>query len=153
MKSVFVIAVLIILVAGIGFPLRFYTYKGIAKSEDAAVAFSSDSVFSEVPNSGSAASSSHASDVPPPLSERGSIYLSRVSQLSVPHPNDWAALGREGGKDGIAKPARQRELGSHFLDAHAWLADVLARLPDHPAKRIHELLPWNWKTPTHAAAA
>ena len=27
----------------------------------------------------------------------------------------------------------------------AWLADVLARLQDHPAKRIAELLPWNWK--------
>lgn len=26
----------------------------------------------------------------------------------------------------------------------AWLADVLARLPDHPAKRIDDLLPWNW---------
>jgi transposase len=25
----------------------------------------------------------------------------------------------------------------------AWLAEMLARLPDHPAKRIHELLPWN----------
>jgi transposase len=25
--------------------------------------------------------------------------------------------------------------------SQAWLAGVLARLPDHPARRIHELLP------------
>ena len=31
------------------------------------------------------------------------------------------------------------------VDPQTWLADVLARLPDHPAKRIHELLPWNWR--------
>jgi hypothetical protein len=31
------------------------------------------------------------------------------------------------------------------IDPQAWPADVLARLPDHPAKRIHELLPWNWR--------
>jgi transposase len=31
------------------------------------------------------------------------------------------------------------------IDPQAWLADVLARLPDHPAKRIGELLPWAWK--------
>ena len=31
------------------------------------------------------------------------------------------------------------------VDPQAWLADVLARLPDHPAKRLDELLPWNWK--------
>ena len=30
------------------------------------------------------------------------------------------------------------------VDPQAWLADVLARLPDHPAKRIGDLLPWNW---------
>jgi transposase len=30
-------------------------------------------------------------------------------------------------------------------DPQAWLADVLARLQDHPARRIAELLPWNWK--------
>jgi transposase len=31
------------------------------------------------------------------------------------------------------------------VDPQAWLADILARLQDHPAKRIGELLPWNWK--------
>ena len=31
------------------------------------------------------------------------------------------------------------------VDPRAWLADVLARLPEHPAKRLDELLPWNWK--------
>jgi transposase len=31
------------------------------------------------------------------------------------------------------------------VDPQAWLADVLARLPDHPAKRIDTLLPWHWK--------
>ncbi len=31
------------------------------------------------------------------------------------------------------------------VDPQAWLADVLARIATHPAKRIDELLPWNWK--------
>jgi transposase len=29
-------------------------------------------------------------------------------------------------------------------DPRAWLADVLARIADHPASRLHELLPWHW---------
>ncbi|RYY14900.1 MAG: transposase, partial [Alphaproteobacteria bacterium] len=33
------------------------------------------------------------------------------------------------------------------IDPQAWLADVLARLPDHPARRVDELLPWNWTQP------
>jgi transposase len=32
------------------------------------------------------------------------------------------------------------------IDPKAWLADVLARIADHPASRIHDLLPWNWRT-------
>lgn len=31
------------------------------------------------------------------------------------------------------------------IDPQAWLADVLARIAAHPAHRIDELLPWNWK--------
>jgi transposase len=31
------------------------------------------------------------------------------------------------------------------VDPRAWLADVLARIADHPASRIDQLLPWNWR--------
>jgi hypothetical protein len=31
------------------------------------------------------------------------------------------------------------------VDPQAWLADVLARIADHPASRLDELLPWNWR--------
>ena len=34
------------------------------------------------------------------------------------------------------------------IDPQAWLADVLARLPDMPMSRVHELLPWHWKAAT-----
>jgi hypothetical protein len=34
------------------------------------------------------------------------------------------------------------------IDPQAWLADVLARLPDLPVSRVHELLPWHWKAVT-----
>ena len=30
------------------------------------------------------------------------------------------------------------------VDPQAWLADVLARIAGHPAKRLDDLLPWNW---------
>ena len=41
------------------------------------------------------------------------------------------------------------------VDPRAWLADVLARIADHPASRLHELLPWNSKVAQtiHTAAA
>ena len=39
------------------------------------------------------------------------------------------------------------------INPQAWLADVLRRIADHPASRLHELLPWHWKTLDHQAAA
>ena len=34
------------------------------------------------------------------------------------------------------------------VDPQAWLADVLARVANHPASRIDELMPWNWSKNT-----
>jgi transposase len=36
------------------------------------------------------------------------------------------------------------------IDPQAWLADVLARIASHPASRLDDLLPWNWRP--HGAA-
>jgi transposase len=33
------------------------------------------------------------------------------------------------------------------VDPQAWLADVLARIAGHPAQKIDELMPWNWRNP------
>jgi transposase len=39
------------------------------------------------------------------------------------------------------------------VDPQAWLAAVLARLPDHPANKVPDLLPWNWKANQQSKAA
>ena len=36
------------------------------------------------------------------------------------------------------------------VDPQAWLAHVLANIAQHPASRLDELLPWNWRP--HQAA-
>lgn len=41
------------------------------------------------------------------------------------------------------------------IDPQAWLADVLARVAEHPARDIDALLPWNWqpRSTPHSRAA
>jgi IS66 C-terminal element len=59
---------------------------------------------------------------------------------------NWTVAGSdEGGKRAAAIYTLIATAKLNNVDPQAWLADVLARLPDHPAKGIHELLPWNWR--------
>jgi transposase len=39
------------------------------------------------------------------------------------------------------------------VDPQAWLADVLARIADHPVQKLDELLPWSWQTRERREAA
>ena len=39
------------------------------------------------------------------------------------------------------------------VDPQAWLADVLARIADHPAHKLDELLPWCWQPRSRREAA
>ncbi len=39
------------------------------------------------------------------------------------------------------------------LDPEAYLRDVLTRIADHPAKRLADLLPWNWMPTSEAEQA
>ena len=41
------------------------------------------------------------------------------------------------------------------IDPQVWLADVLARIAEHPAHDLDALLPWNWQPPepSHRKAA
>ena len=39
------------------------------------------------------------------------------------------------------------------VNPQAYLTDVLTRIADHPAKRVAELLPWNWQPANRAGFA
>ncbi len=67
---------------------------------------------------------------------------------------NWTFAGSdEGGRRAAAIYTLIETAKLNDIDPQAWLADVLARLPDHPAKRIAELLPWNWREQDLAAKA
>src|SRR5216684_1240830 len=68
--------------------------------------------------------------------------------------HNWTFAGSdEGGRRAAAIYTLIETAKLNGIDPQAWLADVLARLPDHSAKRIGELLPWNWQRERQQKAA
>jgi transposase len=69
---------------------------------------------------------------------------------------NWLFAGSDDGGERAAAIYSLTETAKlNRLDPAAWLADILAKLATHPAKRIAELLPWNWaaaRDPTAVAA-
>jgi len=66
----------------------------------------------------------------------------------------WLFAGSDrGGDRAAAMYALIATAKLNDVDPRAWLADVLARIADHPASRLHELLPWNWRDIRLAQAA
>ena len=66
---------------------------------------------------------------------------------------NWTFAGSdEGGRRAAALYTLIATAKLNDVDPQAWLADVLARMLDYPAKRIGDLLPWNWHAEHRAAA-
>ena len=66
---------------------------------------------------------------------------------------NWTFAGSdEGGRRAAALYTLIATAKLNDVDPQAWLADVLARMLDYPAKRIGDLLPWNWHAERRAAA-
>ena len=67
---------------------------------------------------------------------------------------NWTFAGSdEGGRRAAAIYTLIQTAKLNDVDPQAWLADVLARLPDHPANKVADLLPWNWEAVTTSAVA
>ena len=63
---------------------------------------------------------------------------------------NWMFAGSDAGGETLADAMTVIETAKMSgLNPEAYLADVLARIADHPNPRLDELLPWNWK-PTGA---
>ena len=66
----------------------------------------------------------------------------------------WLSAGSDRGGDRAAFMCIALSTAKmNDIDPQAgWLADVLRRIADHPASRLHELLPWNWRIARQLAA-
>jgi transposase len=66
----------------------------------------------------------------------------------------WLFAGSEGGGRSTAKIYTITQTATrNGHDPEAYLADILARLADHPINKIDELLPWRWQPKAPAQAA
>ena len=61
----------------------------------------------------------------------------------APDSGHYEAASDRGGQRAAAIYSLIESAKLNDIAPQAWLADVLARIADHPASRLAELLPWN----------
>jgi transposase len=66
----------------------------------------------------------------------------------------WLFAGSDrGGQRGAMMYSLIATAKMNDVDPQAWLADVLARIADHPVHKLDELLPWSWQARERLEAA
>jgi len=66
---------------------------------------------------------------------------------------NWTFAGSDaGGHRAAAAYTLIETCKMNDVEPQSWLADILARLPDHPANKVADLLPWNWRPTRHRSA-
>ena len=66
----------------------------------------------------------------------------------------WLFAGSDRGAERAAAMATLIQTAKpNDIDPQSWLADVLARIADHPASRLDQFLPWNWRKEPDKLAA
>ena len=68
--------------------------------------------------------------------------MDRRPLLRFPDSGHYDAASDAGGRRAAAIYTLIATAKLNDINPQAWLADVLRRIADHPASRIHELLPW-----------
>jgi transposase len=67
---------------------------------------------------------------------------------------NWTFCGSDnGGRRAAVIYALIESCKLNDVDPKAWLADVLARIADHPMQRLADLLPWHWEAAREANRA
>jgi len=73
--------------------------------------------------------------------------------LRAPDSGHYEAASDRGGQRAAVMYTLIATAKLNNINPQAWLAEVLARIADHPALRLNELLPWYWKPAQEQAAA
>jgi IS66 C-terminal element len=78
---------------------------------------------------------------------------SRAISNSRPGTIDGRCFHKRGADRAAAIATLDMTAKLNDVDPQAWLADVLARIADHPTQRLEELLPWRWAVLTRVDQA
>jgi len=76
-----------------------------------------------------------------------------IRPLALGRKNYLFAGSDEGGRRAATIYTLIESARLNDIDPEAWLADVVARIADHPINRIDDLLPWKWQREALQAAA